>query len=249
MTFDYKNDGSYTCKIQFKSYDIVYYYAANGTITKEEKYWWENGRLLETLYFNNGICMSKNGDEDETYGTTIFFGPGLRASAYAEGIFNEFNLITSYANVKYDEEGNISGINIFDTKGYYAKYKDFIIEKDNQGRITKTDLPSADSYFDYCTEYVYNDNTIEIRSYTQNNMSFNEDTRTKGTKSYARFGIKITLNSHGAIERVNRIYNKDGSDLTDDVAEYLYEYDEYGNLTLITKTYGTKGYLRIEYTY
>lgn len=233
MTFDYNDDGSYTGRIQWESFDYVYYYAANGIITKKEQYSYSgeypDGKLQNIIYFNNGIAIT-----GDTTGMGLFL---------ASELFRELE----NAKPEYDKDGNIIGDIIIDknTEGkvlVWSSVPDVIIERDDKGRITKTieDASQGETYF--LTDYLYEDNAIIMKSYHELPEEYDSINRTTGIKSF-QYGIKVVLNPHGLIEEVSLIKE----DNTPKGLVYSYKYDAYGFLTSITEN--DKDYVRIEYTY
>jgi YD repeat-containing protein len=212
MTFVFNDDGSYVATVEWGITQLKLYFSKTGVIEKSESYD-PSTQEVDTHYCINGVSGILNTTSTE-YGVN-------RAE---ESTLLEFRY--SGAKPDYDSDGNIANTTAISTDN-----GDMSVERDADGRITKTSWTKPKQSFSsettYYTKYIYSDNSVYM-------LSYNND--------YYKGGYKVTYNSNGAISEAVSI-KEDGSENSD---TYTYTYDEYGFLTSIKSQYRT---VTIEYTY
>jgi hypothetical protein len=224
MTFEFNDDGSYVATIEWGITELKYYFSANGNVIKRENYD-ASKQLTSSAYFVNGTSTQY-----------IVDGYGLDAEPFSYDYLTEFS--KTNAQPTYDNAGQISNndsISCNNTSNAYYSYTDLMIERDDNGRITKTSTTETNIegyWITYYTNYLYSDNSVIMMSYHSSAYS----------TSFGK-GMKVTYNSHGAVSEIVGV-SKDG---TSGSSGYTYTYDDYGFLTSMKTS--SREYVTIEYTY
>ncbi len=211
VSVEYNNDGTYLYRIKDSMWDNVYYFAANGLMIYTERYSFDaqhpDGNLFDAKYGIFGL-------------TDIQSLPNWKTGGYT------YLPTEIYSDVIYDENGTPSGMSDLPPE-LAADVGDFQIEKDSNGRITRTSC--THEYFqgnpgeDY-TEYQYPDeNTVIFMSYKYLPDGYDAETRTQGIHEFQR-GYKIINDSYGLPVLGIRL-DKDGNEQEE---TYVIEYNEYG---------------------